>query len=94
MVQGLILVLTVKDQIRVDHLFTAKKSPVTLAASLIAASSNDAKRAMSGDDPLIEALLQNKQTKKIWTMLFGEPGFRELYISGEYSPGKLLLFEE
>lgn len=91
---GLLLVLIVKDQIRMDHLYTAKKSPLTLAASLIASSSNEAKKTLSGDDPLIEAVLLNKQTKKIWKMLFGEPSFRELYISGEFSPGKLLIFEE
>ena len=92
-IKGLILVLKVKDQIRMDYLYTDKDSPVSLVTSLIANAAKEAKKQFYKDDPLIGALLQNPQTQKVWTTLFGEPSFHEVYISGEFSPGKLLLFE-
>lgn len=92
-IKGLILVLKVKDQIRMDYLYTDKDSPVSLVTSLIANAAKEAKKLFYKDDPLIGALLQNTQTQKVWTTLFGEPSFHEVYISGEFSPGKLLLFE-
>ena len=92
-IKGLILVLKVKDQIRMDYLYTDKDSPVSLVTSLIANAAKEAKKLFYKDDPLIGALLQNPQTQKVWTTLFGEPSFHEVYISGEFSPGKLLLFE-
>ncbi len=92
-IKGLILVLKVKDQIKMDYLYTDKDSPVSLVTSLIANAAKEAKKLFYKDDPLIGALLQNPQTQKVWTTLFGEPSFHEVYISGEFSPGKLLLFE-
>ena len=92
-IKGLILVLKVKDQIRMDYLYTDKDSPVSLVTSLIANAAKEAKKLFYKDDPLIGALLQNPQTQKVWTTLFGEPSFHEVYLSGEFSPGKLLLFE-
>ena len=92
-IKGLILVLKVKDQIRMDYLYTDKDSPVSLVTSLIANAAKEADKLFPKDDPLIGALLQNPQTQKVWTTLFGEPSFHEVYISGEFSPGKLLLFE-
>lgn len=92
-IKGLILVLKVKDQIRMDYLYTDKDSPVSLVTSLIANAAKEADKLFPKDDPLIGALLQNTQTQKVWTTLFGEPSFHEVYISGEFSPGKLLLFE-
>ena len=92
-INGIILVLNVKDQLRMDYLYTEKKSPVSLVTCLIASAAREAERRFDMDDPLIEAILQNEQTRRVWTMLFGEPSFNESYISGEFSPGKLLLLE-
>lgn len=92
-INGLILVLKVQDQIRMDYLYTEKNSPVSLVTSLITQAAKEAKRLFPADDPLIGALLQNTKVKKVWTTLFGEPSFSEVYISGEFSPGKLLLLE-
>jgi len=83
----------VKDQLRMDYLYTEKKSPVSLVTCLIVSAAREAERRFDMDDPLIEAILQNEQTRRVWTMLFGEPSFNESYISGEFSPGKLLLLE-